>query len=136
MTKILCVDDNDNNIFMMRKILQRAGFEVVAAVDGESALAIAKAERPDLILMDLVLPGIDGLEATRGLKAAPETSAIPVIALSAHEEREKGAAARAAGCDDYAHKPINLPSLLEQIQRLLEDPVGGARPVMPAPSAG
>ncbi|MFQ5772994.1 MAG: response regulator [Kiloniellaceae bacterium] len=119
MTKILCVDDNDTNIYMLQAILGRVGFRVLCAADGEEGVAMARAERPDLILMDLLLPGIDGLEAARRIKASAETSAIPIIALSAHEEREKGMLARAAGCDDYARKPLNVRMLLDKIHKLL-----------------
>jgi len=119
MSTILCVDDNDNNLFMLRAILGRAGFDVLVAVDGEEGLEVARAAKPDLVLMDLMLPGIDGLEATRRLKGDDATRAMPIIALSAHEEHEKGPVAREAGCDDYARKPLDVRSLLEKIQRLL-----------------
>jgi len=103
----------------MRGRLPRLGFEVVVAVDGEQGVAMAETEAPDLILMDLRLPGIDGWEATRRIKAAPATKAIPVIALSAHAmagDREK---ALEAGCDDYDTKPVDFPKLLERIQTIL-----------------
>ncbi len=103
----------------MRGRLPRLGFEVVVAADGEQGVAMAETEAPDLILMDLRLPGIDGWEATRRIKAAPATKAIPVIALSAHAmagDREK---ALAAGCDDYDTKPIDFPKLVERIQTIL-----------------
>ena len=119
MPKILYVEDNDDNVYMMRGRLTRAGFAVVVAPDGEQGVAMAATEAPDLVLMDLRLPGIDGWEATRRLKAAPETKAIPVIALSAHAmagDREK---ALAAGCDDYDTKPVDFPKLLERIQTIL-----------------
>lgn len=119
MPKILYVEDNDDNVFVMRGRLTRLGFEVVVAADGEQGVAMAETAAPDLILMDLRLPGIDGWEATRRLKAAPATRAIPVIALSAHAmagDREK---ALAAGCDDYDTKPIDFPRLVERIQTIL-----------------
>jgi CheY-like chemotaxis protein len=103
----------------MRGRLPRFGFEVVVAADGEQGVAMAETEAPDLILMDLRLPGIDGWEATRRIKAAPATKAIPVIALSAHAmagDREK---ALEAGCDDYDTKPIDFPKLVERIQTIL-----------------
>lgn len=128
MTGVLCVDNNDNNIFMIKTVLQRAGVEVIVAADSEGAVTAAKLERSDLILMDLVLPGIDGLEATQQIKAAPDTSAIPVIAVSAQEESAKGAAARDAGCDDYAPKPLDLRKLLEQTQGLIADRTAGPEP--------
>ena len=125
MTKILYVEDNEDNVYMLTRRLERAGFEVVVASDGEQGVAAARAKRPDLILMDLSLPVLDGWEATRRLKSAEDTRAIPVIALSAHAmpgDREK---ALEAGCDDYDSKPINMPSLLAKIRALL--PEGPAR---------
>jgi two-component system cell cycle response regulator DivK len=119
MPKILYVEDNDDNVFMMQGRLTRAGFAVVVAPDGERGVAMAATEVPDLILMDLRLPGIDGWEATRRLKAAPETKAIPVIALSAHAMAGDRERALAAGCDDYDTKPVDFPKLLEKIQALL-----------------
>jgi CheY-like chemotaxis protein len=119
MPKILYVEDNDDNVFVMRGRLTQVGFEVVVAADGEQGVAMAETEAPDLILMDLRLPGIDGWEATRRIKAAPATKTIPVIALSAHAmagDREK---ALAAGCDDYDTKPVDFPKLLEKIQTIL-----------------
>jgi two-component system cell cycle response regulator DivK len=121
MTKILYVEDNEDNVYMLTRRLERAGFEVVVASDGEQGVAVARAERPDLILMDLSLPVLDGWEATRRLKGSEETRAIPIIALSAHAmpgDREK---ALEAGCDDYDAKPVNLPSLLAKIRALLPE---------------
>jgi CheY-like chemotaxis protein len=119
MAKILLIEDNQMNRDMLSRRLTRKGYEVVNAVDGEQGMAMARSEAPDLILMDMSLPVLDGWEATRQLKAAPETQAIPVIALTAHAmagDREK---AVEAGCDDYDIKPIEMPRLLEKIQRLL-----------------
>jgi CheY-like chemotaxis protein len=119
MTKILLVEDNEMNRDMLSRRLVRQGYEVLLAQDGERGLAMAVEERPDLVLMDMSLPVIDGWEATRRLKADPSTKVIPVIALTAHaltEDREK---ALAAGCDDYDTKPIELTRLLEKITRLL-----------------
>ena len=119
MQKILYVEDNDDNVYVMKGRLPRLGFEVVVAADGEQGVAMAETEAPDLILMDLRLPGIDGWETTRRIKAAPATKAIPVIALSAHAmagDREK---ALEAGCDDYDTKPVDFPRLLERIRRVL-----------------
>jgi len=119
MTKILYVEDNEDNVYMLTRRLERKGYEIVVAVDGAQALEMARAERPALVLMDLSLPVLDGWEATRRLKAAPETRDIPVIALSAHVmtgDREK---ALAAGCDDYDTKPVDLSRLLQKIERLL-----------------
>ena len=121
MPKILYVEDNEDNVYMLKRRLERAGFEVVVAPDGEQGLAVAHAERPDLILMDLSLPVLDGWQATRRLKEAEETRTIPVIALSAHAmpgDREK---ALEAGCDDYDAKPVKLPSLLAKIRALLPE---------------
>ena len=119
MPRILLVEDNEMNRDMLSRRLQRRGFDVVMAVDGEQGVAMARAEPPDLILMDMSLPVLDGWEATRRLKADPEVRAIPVIALTAHAmsgDREK---AVEAGCDDYDTKPIDFPRLLEKIDALL-----------------
>jgi two-component system cell cycle response regulator DivK len=118
-TKILYVEDNDDNVYMLRGRLTRAGFTVVVAVDGEQGVATAASEAPDLIVMDLSLPGLDGWEATRRLKAGPATRAIPVIALSAHAMEGERSKALAAGCDDYDTKPVDFPRLLEKIRALL-----------------
>lgn len=118
MTKVLYVEDNDDNIFVLKSRLTRAGFTVIVASDGAQGVAMAASEQPDLILMDLSLPVLDGWEATRRIKAAPETKHIPVIAITAHAmtgDREK---ALAAGCDDFDTKPIELPRLLEKIRAL------------------
>jgi two-component system cell cycle response regulator DivK len=116
--KILYVEDNDDNVYVVRNRLTRAGFTVLVAVDGEQGVAMAQTERPDLILMDLSLPVLDGWEATRRLKAALETKHIPIIALSAHAmtgDREK---ALAAGCDDYDTKPIDFSRLRAKMETL------------------
>ena len=119
MTKILYVEDNDDNIYMLSRRLGRQGFEVVVATDGQAGIEAARSEQPALILMDLSLPVLDGWEATRRLKAAAATAAIPVIALTSHAmegDREK---ALAAGCDDFDTKPVELPRLLAKIEALL-----------------
>ncbi len=119
MKKILLVEDNEMNRDMLSRRLVRNGFEVAIAVDGEQGIAMAQSERPDLILMDMSLPVIDGWEATRRVRASGTTSAIPIIALTAHAmsgDREK---AIEAGCDDYDTKPIEMPRLLEKINALL-----------------
>ncbi len=119
MAKILLVEDNEMNRDMLSRRLQRRGYEVLTAVDGESGLAMTRSEAPALVLMDMSLPGIDGWEATRQLKGDPVTRAIPVIALTAHAmagDREK---ALAAGCDDFDIKPIDLDRLLGKIEALL-----------------
>src|ERR671930_300998 len=118
MAEILLVEDNEMNLDMLSRRLIRQGFEVVAAQDGAAGVAKASSERPELILMDMSLPVLDGWEATRRLQADPATKAIPVIALTAHAmdtDREK---ALAAGCDDFDTKPIELPRLLEKMKRL------------------
>lgn len=120
MTKILLVEDNEMNRDMLSRRLIRKGYDVVMALDGRQAVEMASGENPDLIIMDMSLPVIDGWEATRLVKAAPATRAIPVIALTAHAmagDREK---AIKAGCDDYDTKPIDLPRLLGKISMLLE----------------
>lgn len=119
MTKILYVEDNDDNVYMLRGRLTRAGFEVAVATDGEQGVAMAASEAPDVILMDLSLPVLDGWEATRRLKGAPETRATPIIALSAHAMEGDRARAIAAGCDDYDTKPVDFPRLLGKIRALL-----------------
>jgi two-component system cell cycle response regulator DivK len=122
MTRILLVEDNEMNRDMLSRRLARRGYDVVVALDGEQGVAMAKSEAPALILMDMSLPGMDGWEATRQIKAMPETRAIPVIALTAHAmagDREK---AIGAGCDDFDTKPVDLERLLAKIETLL----GGA----------
>src|SRR5215467_6250024 len=122
MAKILLVEDNEMNRDMLSRRLQRRGYEVLTAVDGETGLAMIRSQAPALVLMDMSLPGIDGWEATRQLKADPATQAIPVIALTAHAmagDREKSLA---AGCDDFDTKPIDLDRLLGKIVALLGGP--------------
>ncbi len=119
MAKILIVEDNEMNRDMLSRRLIRRGYQIVMAVDGADGIAMAKAEDPDLILMDMSLPVIDGWEATRRLKADAATLAIPVIGLTAHAmagDREK---VMQAGCDDYDTKPVDLPRLLQKIEALL-----------------
>src|SRR3712207_5936253 len=112
MPTILLVEDNEMNRDMLSRRLERRGYEVVCAVDGEQGVALALAESPGLILMDMSLPVLDGWEATRRIKTAPETSAIPVIALTAHAMEGDRERAMAAGCDDYDTKPVEFPRLL------------------------
>jgi CheY-like chemotaxis protein len=119
MSKILLVEDNEMNRDMLSRRLTRRGYDVVIAVDGESGLALAGSEAPNLILMDMSLPILDGWEAVRRLKAAPATRHIPVIALTAHAMSSDRDKALAAGCDDYDTKPIELERLLEKIVALL-----------------
>ena len=119
MAKILLVEDNEMNRDMLSRRLVRKNYHVVIAVDGADGVAKAQSESPDLILMDISLPVIDGREATRRLKAAPETRAIPIIALTAHAMAGDRDMALAAGCDDYETKPIDLPRLLDKIETFL-----------------
>ena len=124
MGKILLVEDNEMNRDMLSRRLQRRGYDVLIAEDGEEGMAKARAEGPDLILMDMSLPVIDGWEATRRIKAAAGTSAIPVIALTAHAMADDRDKALAAGCDDYDTKPVDLPRLLDKINGLLARQAG------------
>jgi two-component system cell cycle response regulator DivK len=120
--KLLIVEDNEMNRDMLSRRLVKRGYEVDIAVDGEQGLAMARSTPPALILMDMSLPGLDGWEATRQLKALPETRGVPVIAITAHAmagDREK---ALAAGCDDFDTKPVDLPRLLAKIEALLGRP--------------
>jgi CheY-like chemotaxis protein len=119
MTLILYVEDNDDNVYVVTNRLGRAGFTVLVARDGEQGVAMARAEQPDLILMDLRLPVIDGWEATQRIKADATTRHIPILALSAHAMTGDRARALAAGCDDYDTKPIDLPRLRAKIDALL-----------------
>lgn len=118
MTKVLLVEDNEMNRDMLSRRLERRGFEVVLAVDGAEGVAKSKSELPDIVLMDMSLPVMNGWEATRAIKADPVTSAVPVIALTAHSmpgDREK---AMEAGCNDYDVKPVEMPRLLEKMAAL------------------
>lgn len=119
MARILLVEDNEMNRDMLSRRLERKGYEVLIAVDGAEGIACAAEQKPDMVLMDMSLPVMDGWEATRRLKSAPETRDIPVIALTAHAmpgDREK---ALEAGCNDYDSKPIELARLLSKIEALL-----------------
>jgi CheY-like chemotaxis protein len=119
MTKILYVEDNEDNIYMLKSRLERRDFHVVVAMDGEQAVEMAVAEKPSLIIMDLSLPNVDGWEATRRLKANEMTRDIPVIALSAHAMVGDRETALEAGCDDYDTKPVEFQRLLDKMQVLL-----------------
>jgi CheY-like chemotaxis protein len=116
--KILYVEDNDDNVYMLKNRLARAGFTVVVATDGVQGVAMAASEHPDLVLMDLTLPDIDGEEATRRIKAAPATRHIPVLALTANAMSGDKEKALAAGCDDFDTKPVDLPRLIGKINAL------------------
>lgn len=122
MPKILLVEDNEMNRDMLSRRLMRKGYEVIIAVDGQLGVEMARAEAPDLVLMDMSLPVLDGWEATRRLKAAPETRPIPVIALTAHAMAGDRDKALEAGCDDYDTKPVEFTRLLEKIELLLNRP--------------
>ena len=129
MAKILLVEDNEMNRDMLSRRLEKRGYAIVLAVDGGAGVSMAKSDHPDLILMDMSLPVIDGWEASRQLKADPATAAIPIIALTAHamaSDREK---ALAAGCNDFDTKPVELPRLLGKIEALLHP--GAAPPAPP-----
>lgn len=121
MAKILIVEDNEMNLDMLSRRLERRGYEVIIATDGAKGVELAKNERPDLILMDMSLPIMDGWEATTHIKADPVTKDTPVIALTAHAiagDREK---ALAAGCDEYETKPVKFPKLLTKIKQFLNE---------------
>jgi CheY-like chemotaxis protein len=119
MPKILIIEDNEQNRDALSRRLQRHGYDVITAIDGRQGITMAQAEIPDLILMDLNLPDVDGWEATRMLKEAPETRAIPIMAMTAHAIAGDQERALQAGCDDYHAKPVEFQRLLTQIEALL-----------------
>lgn len=121
MPKILLVEDNEMNRDMLSRRLERKGFHVLIAVDGEKGVSMAQTDKPDLILMDMSLPVLDGWEATKRLKADPETQAIPIIALTAHAMAGDRDKALEAGCNDYDTKPIEFSRLLGKMEGLLHD---------------
>src|SRR5262245_51679600 len=125
MTKILCVEDSDDNLYMLHRRLSRSGFDVNVATHGDDGVEWAKKLQPELIVMDLNLPGLNGWEATRRLKDQPETKHIPIIVLTVETSRKSRDAAIAAGCDDYLTKPIDFATLVEKIQLLVG---GGEKP--------
>ena len=143
MPRILVIDDNEPNRRILSRRLERRGFEVLLANDGKAGVETAAAEKPDLILMDMNMPEIDGWEATRQIRAAPETGGTPVIALTAHAMLGDRERAIAAGCVDYHTKPVELTRLLEQIETLLAKRVaqvqaavtGAAQPADKQPTA-
>jgi CheY-like chemotaxis protein len=116
--KILHVEDNDDNVYMLKNRLSRAGFTVLVATNGAEGIAMATSEQPDLILMDVTLPDIDGKEATRRIKADRATKHIPIVALTAHAMTGDRERTMAAGCDDFDTKPVDLPRLLGKINAL------------------
>ncbi len=119
MPRVLVVEDNEMNRDMLSRRLQRKGYDVIIALDGEAGVAMASSDRPDIILMDMSLPVLDGWEATRRLKALSETASIPIIALTAHAMEGDRDKALQAGCDDYDVKPIDFERLLGKMQALL-----------------
>jgi two-component system, cell cycle response regulator DivK len=120
MPKILLVEDNEMNRDMLSRRLIRSGYEVVLAVDGAQGVAMAASDSPDIVLMDMSLPVLDGWEATRRLKADPATRSLPVIALTAHAMAGDEKKAREAGCDDFDTKPVEYARLLSKIEGLLQ----------------
>jgi CheY-like chemotaxis protein len=120
MATILCVEDNEDNLFVLHRRLARAGLDVKVATNGREGVEWAKTLLPDLVVMDLNLPGLNGLEATRALKSQPETRHIPIIVLTAHTSSRSREDAFAAGCDDYDTKPVDIDRLLRLINALLE----------------
>jgi CheY-like chemotaxis protein len=121
MPKILYVEDNEDNLYMLTNRLYREGYEMAIASDGEEGVKMSRSESPDLIVMDLGLPVLDGWEAIRQIKSSPETKHIPIIALTAHAMSYDRAKAREAGCDDFDTKPVDMPRLLEKIRSLLKE---------------
>src|SRR3954462_13845441 len=131
MSRILYVEDNFQNKRLVKKILNSKGYEVIEAEDGLQGVALAARERPDLILMDINIPGIDGMEATSRLKSSPDLSPIPIIALTANAMRGDRERIMAAGCDEYLQKPIDNAKLVEIVKRFLPDAPTPAVPVKP-----
>lgn len=125
MTRILCVEDSDDNLYLLHRRLSRAGFDVTVARSGTEGVDWAKTLQPDLIVMDLNLPGLNGWEATRRLKGQPETGHIPIIVVTAETSKRSHDEAVAAGCDDFLSKPIDFGRLVERIRSLVG---GGERP--------
>jgi two-component system, cell cycle response regulator DivK len=121
---VLVVEDFEDNRFMMRRLLEMAGYEVVEATDGEQALTMAQRAKPALILMDLSLPRLDGLAATRGIRQHPELCDVPIVAVSAHDSADFHAEALAAGCNDYVAKPIDFDQLDALLVRVLGEAKG------------
>jgi CheY-like chemotaxis protein len=136
MAKILLVEDNEMNRDMLSRRLERKGHTVLLAVDGQEGITKARAEQPDLVLMDMSLPVLDGWEATRQLKASADTKAIPIIALTAHAMASDEAMAREAGCDDFDTKPIEFPRLLAKIEAALQMRAGSGTGSAGKPAPG
>jgi two-component system cell cycle response regulator DivK len=125
MTRILCIEDSDDSVYMLHRRLSRSGFDVKVARNGAEGVEWAKTSQPDLIVMDLNLPGLNGWEATRRLKGQPETKHIPIIVLTVETSRKSRDDAIAAGCDDFLLKPIDFGTLVEKIRSLVG---GGEKP--------
>jgi CheY-like chemotaxis protein len=121
LAKILLVEDNEMNRDMLSRRLERKGFVMILAVDGDEGISLARMESPDLILMDMSLPGTDGWQASKILKSNPDTRAIPILGLSAHAMEAERQKALQAGCDDYDTKPIDMDRLLRKINALLSN---------------
>jgi two-component system, cell cycle response regulator DivK len=119
MTRVLCIEDSDDNLYMLHRRLSRAGFDVKVARTGAEGVEWAKTSQPDLIVMDLNLPGLNGWEATRRLKGQPETKQIPIIVLTVETSRKSRDDAIAAGCDDFLQKPIDFGTLVQKIRSLV-----------------
>ena len=119
MTRILLVEDNEMNRDMLSRRLSRRGFEVLVAENGQSGVSLTASEKPDIVLMDMSLPVMDGWEAARRLKSDPDTSGIPIIALTAHAMASDRERALEAGCDDYDSKPVDMTRLIDKIEHLL-----------------
>ncbi|MCK9591015.1 MAG: response regulator [Methanoregula sp.] len=119
MTKVLVIEDNEKNRYLISFILRGSGYEVIEAVTGEEGVAVAISKRPDLVLMDIQLPGIDGYEATRRIRSAPESEKIPIIALTSYAMTGDRERALAAGCTGYVEKPINPDTIIDEIQKFL-----------------
>jgi two-component system cell cycle response regulator DivK len=124
MAKILLVEDNEMNRDMLSRRLQRKGYDVIMAVDGQQGVDMARGDQPDLVLMDMSLPVLDGWEATRSIKLAPATKHIPIIAITAHAMAGDKERAFEAGCDEYDTKPVDFPRLLVKIETLLQRKAG------------
>ena len=123
--KVLVVDDNEDNRQILIDLLSTAGYEIVEATNGTDAVALATSERPNLVLMDIQLPGIDGLEATRRIKATPQLANVPVIAVTSYALAGDDRKATEAGCDDYVTKPFSPRALLAKVRERLGDPPAG-----------
>jgi two-component system cell cycle response regulator DivK len=121
MKKILLVDDNDTNLYLIRFILQKTGYEVIEARDGLEGVKLALEEKPDLVIMDIQLPGIDGLEATRRIRASESDHEVPIIALTAHAMTSDREETLAAGCNGYISKPIDVKNFVREIKRYMKD---------------